>query len=262
MIYFYTSDFKNTTKRFFKNVEQTLEDYIILITCERAEIYTTKKIKLNLKRQEGKEALTHLLFVCCGIKSTVIGEIEILEQISDAFDKAVREEHCSDELKGYFSFAIDKSKEIRKISGIFISFSDKFIDKVIRAHKNLPIIVVGTGKLGTNLIRILKNKNYQSIFISSKDIKRAELIGRNYDIPTIGLKEINNNSVILLATEHITKSKVDTFKNSCYVYDLRHKNYSNLVKEMELTDGRLVDINKIKELISMNIKKFSAPSRL
>lgn len=242
------------TREKLKSIEQIVEDYIKLFTCERAEIYTTKNIKIDLPKRKGREALKHLLYVTCGIDSLVLGEIEILEQVNNAFKRALKNKHCSDDLSGYFSFTLDKAKEIRKATGISRSFPSEFIDKIVQRHLEKPITIIGTGVLGVRLIESFKNKNYPLIYITSKYTKRAKRIGKNYKVSAISLDAIKKNSVVLVTTEHITESTIDALRKNNYIYDLRHSNYLNLVKKLKL--ARSIPIEKIKKLIDLNVEKF------
>src|SRR3989338_6676189 len=71
-------------------------NFVSFVTCNRAEIYSDKLVRLNgYKIRQGKEALGYLFKVASGIDSMIIGENEVALQVKNAVDTAVKENHCT-----------------------------------------------------------------------------------------------------------------------------------------------------------------------
>mgnify|MGYP001587684340 CR=1 FL=1 len=229
----------DSTKNEVNKIKNSFSDYVTLFTCERTEIYTTEKIKTSLPKKEGIEALRHLLRVCCGIDSLVIGEIEILEQVNRALKRAIREDHCSKILKEYFMFSIKSSKEVRESTNISQSFSLEFINKVIKKHPSQPpIVVVGEGALASKLIYHLKKMDYPN-FSNFSEVYHSK-------------DKIEEESIILVANKKFKNQKMFRHNRSHYVYDLRHPYYQSLVKDLELNKN--IQTNKAEELIELKLE--------
>lgn len=106
---------------------------VLLMTCNRSEIYMsgtdtdfvwleqqfadTKKfpveaLKGAAMRYEGKSCLTHLCRVVCGLDSAVLGEVEIIRQVKQAYLAAKTRGQTDAEMNMVFQGALRLAKEV------------------------------------------------------------------------------------------------------------------------------------------------------
>lgn len=110
---------------------------VLLMTCNRSEIYMsgtdtdfvwleqqfadTKKfpveaLKGAAMRYEGKSCLTHLCRVVCGLDSAVLGEVEIIRQVKQAYLAAKERGQTDAEMNMVFQGALRLAKEVVETS--------------------------------------------------------------------------------------------------------------------------------------------------
>lgn len=110
---------------------------VLLMTCNRSEIYMsgtdtdfvwleqrfadTKKfpveaLKGAAMRYEGQSCLTHLCRVVCGLDSAVLGEVEIIRQVKQAYLAAKERGQTDAEMNMVFQGALRLAKEVAETS--------------------------------------------------------------------------------------------------------------------------------------------------
>lgn len=110
---------------------------VLLMTCNRSEIYMsgtdtdfvwleqqfadTKKfpveeLKGAAMRYEGRSCLTHLCRVVCGLDSAVLGEVEIIRQVKQAYLAAKERGQTDAEMNMVFQGALRLAKEVAETS--------------------------------------------------------------------------------------------------------------------------------------------------
>ena len=110
---------------------------VLLMTCNRSEIYMsgtdtdfvwleqqfadTKKfpveaLKGEAMRYEGRSCLTHLCRVVCGLDSAVLGEVEIIRQVKQAYLAAKERGQTDAEMNMVFQGALRLAKEVAETS--------------------------------------------------------------------------------------------------------------------------------------------------
>lgn len=106
---------------------------VMLMTCNRSELYlsggelTFSKIeqlftevkqlpaslvKAVLLRYEGEAAIHHLFHVVCGLESAVLGEVEIIRQVKEAYQSSVGQQMVDASLHLIFQHALKLAKEM------------------------------------------------------------------------------------------------------------------------------------------------------
>lgn len=237
-------------EHFLSDTKQCLQGgkCIILCTCNRTEIYTeTSKSsfgiiedmlekKSSIKKTElhkftryyqGKNALKHLFKVACGLDSMVIGENEILSQVKLAYQMSADKNQTGYELNTAFLGALACAKKIKtqtSISKSAVSIAT-LACKAIRDYvkeQNIcepsVLLLGGSGKTGTAVIKNLLNKTSDGKNIKISATKRIHGISVEYDkfVNTINYTEryemLKKADIILSATQspHYTLTYEET----------------------------------------------------
>lgn len=147
----------------------------IISTCNRMELWvsdleefdgsiyellcTMKNVDSNQYREcfverSGYDAIEHLFYLTCGLKSKIIGEDQILTQVKEALEIS-RKSYCTDKvLETLFRIAVTSAKQI-KTDVRFSVANSSIIHHVVRELKSSNYIVqekkclvIGNGKMG------------------------------------------------------------------------------------------------------------------
>ncbi len=164
-----------------------LSDYVLLNTCNRAELYSTNEADLEgFKKVSGVNAIRHLLRVACGLDSMLLGENEILGQVRRAYHTALSEGHCSGELSSVVESAVRLGRSVRaktRIGEGRTSVASLAVEYVLeqKDYEAGEVLVVGSGVMGSKVACALKNRGVKQIFLANRRKERAEGLARKVD---------------------------------------------------------------------------------
>jgi glutamyl-tRNA reductase len=174
---------------------------VILSTCHRVELYAAGDAPLHQELRNfwmeqrgvppevleehgyvlsGRDAVTHLLRVACGLDSAVIGEPQILGQVRAALQLALDHGSTGPVLSALFRQAIRTGKRARTETGVArsaISVSYAAVELARRCLGDLSgkrALLVGAGKMGELAAKHLRDHGVRSIAVSSRTIERAQ----------------------------------------------------------------------------------------
>lgn len=171
-----------------------LEGCVILSTCNRSELYFSgnvtdgievmekflhefKNIDLNTVKEEclayaGENAIRHLFNVCCGMDSMVLGEVEIIRQIKEAYGFSFEHKWVNKELNIVFQAALNSSKEIHNKTNLAYcpvsvsTLTAKAVEKYCKENGRNHILIIGAGgRTGSIVIKNLLDMNIDGIEI-------------------------------------------------------------------------------------------------
>jgi glutamyl-tRNA reductase len=210
---------------FLEKMREYLPGGVILSTCNRTEIYsadndldkirkaTREFLMATMDISEAdlekyiylaadREAARHLLRVSCGLESMVLGEFEVLSQVSQAMDAAEKAGVMNAPLRYLFQAAVRTGRLVRRNTGISrnpISTSSVAVDKaasVLGDIRKCKILIIGAGEAGRLVIKVCRERGATDIVVASRTLERAQalaskLSGRPVDLS--GLRaEIKN----------------------------------------------------------------------
>lgn len=291
--------------KFFIN-QDFIEEIIIVSTCNRTEFYIIKKQYLNIEIKkivkdflkefcnlnfdldsylyfkENKIALEHLCNVVSGIDSQVLGEKEILNQVKDVLIES-RKYLKNEELNYLFKQAMDIGNYVRFNTDIsfgnlsFASISIDLIKKEFKTIENKKIIVIGTGKVSSDIAQNLRGLRIKPTFIANRHFLEANVLAKITDGEARRLEDldslIKNSDAIISCTSspHIILTKKDIIrfrkldkklllidlacprdieKGLNYIENIIHYDLDNLINfTNETLEIRKKSINLAKEII-------------
>lgn len=178
---------------------------VILSTCNRTEIYSTgndlnriRKATLDFMIEtmdlseadlmnyiyqiEDREATRHLLRVSCGLESMVLGEYEVLSQVSQAMNAAEKAGAMNAPLRHLFQAAVRTGRLVRRNTGISrnpTSISSVAVDKaagVLGDIRKCKILIIGAGEAGRLVIKVSRERGATDIVVASRTLERAEAL--------------------------------------------------------------------------------------
>jgi len=232
---------------FYNEVKRTNHSFCIIVnTCNRTEIYGVGNYNevigiyksilnihdfndLHFIRKFENEAAEHIIEVACGLDSKVIGDLEILGQIKQAFQIAKKLKVSNGFLERLINTAIQAAKQVRtetKISSGTVSLSYaavKFINKVF-GTKNIDILLVGTGEFGKRIAFNIKDYLPQAqLTLCNRTTEKAALLAENLECKTITftslaeeaykydviISAVNDTGNFLITEKILSKEKSD-----------------------------------------------------
>lgn len=150
---------------------------VILMTCNRSELYFSGKeltfskieklfmevkqlpaslVKSVLLRYEGEAAIQHLFHVVCGLESAVLGEVEIIRQVKEAYQSSVEQQMADASLHLIFQDALKLAKEMAtnsRMTHLPVSvgtLATLAVSDFVKEKKEPHVLLLGaTGQMGS-----------------------------------------------------------------------------------------------------------------
>ena len=176
---------------------------VILATCNRTEVYAIdddshsadRAIREFLKARSGLSedelapylyihhnyrAMRRLCKITSGLYSMILGEHEILGQVSQALDDAEKARMVDLPLRRLFQEAISTGRRVRHETGISrnaLSISSVAVDLAAKATGNIHdcrVLLIGAGEAGKLAARALVRRGVPQISVTSRSFQRAQ----------------------------------------------------------------------------------------
>lgn len=264
------------------------DEVVILSTCNRSEIFAlTSEDKFSneffvkffenyfsldglssfIFVKKDLDAINHLFSLTCGLDSLIVGEDQILGQVSDAYETSLSLGFCKKILSEALKRAINLSKNIKSDSNIsHIPLSLPYI-AVKKAQEfddlsNKKALVVGVGNIGKLCIENLMETG-ADIYISNWNMDKSIKIQKEYEnINIISYEKIQENlgdmDFVFSATAspHLVLKK-EHFKNinkDINIFDLALPRDCD-PEISKISNVNLLDIDSIKDISRKNLDK-------
>jgi len=196
-----------------------LLEVVLLSTCNRTEIYArcthfhaaVGDVRDFLAAQSGADpdefgdhlytyydeaAVAHLFSVAAGLDSMIVGESEILGQVRDAWQTAVREQTAPQLLSRMFKHAVESGKRVRTETGISrhpVSIPSAAVAVAAEYLGDLDgarVLVVGAGNMGSGLASTLRSRGVAEVIVANRTLSRAEALATEIGAQAIPLTDI------------------------------------------------------------------------
>jgi glutamyl-tRNA reductase len=205
-------------------VREHLLEVVVLSTCNRTEIYARcthfhaavgdvadflatysgaapDEFETHLYTYYDEAAIAHLFSVAAGLDSMIVGETEILGQVREAWQAAVREQTASQLLSSLFRHAVESGKRVRTETGISrhpVSIPSAAVTVAAEHLGTLDgarVLVVGAGNMGTGLAKTLRSRGVEHIWIANRTPARAAELAARVEGEAIALTEMADTLV-------------------------------------------------------------------
>jgi glutamyl-tRNA reductase len=143
----------------------------------------------HLYERVGREAIHHLFRVAASLDSLVVGEPQILGQIKDAFDVALRAQTAGRVLGAAFPWAFRVARKVRRDTAIArdpVSVSSVAVDlarQVWSGFAGRRVLVVGAGKMSDLATRALRASG-ATVAVTNRTAARAEELAKRLGCDT------------------------------------------------------------------------------
>ncbi len=231
----------------------TIREAVILATCNRMELYTVVDVSVPEPRQllvdclatihpadlnamgdqvyffEGETAVTHLLNVAAGLDSLVLGEPQILGQVTDAYMAAVKARTIGPLLDTLFQTAIRSGKRVRTETAIgsnpasISSVSIALAKQIVGDLSDKQLLIIGSGEMARLAVKALQARGLTQISVANRSKTRAETLASQGSGQAYSLAELPQAlaaaDVVISATS--APKPVVTYETLAHIMNLR-----------------------------------------
>jgi len=263
------------------------EDFFILSTCNRTEIYgitqhpealinlfseyngiTANEIENYCFIKSGDEAVRHLFRVASGLDSQIVGDHEIIGQLKKAFILAKGSGIVSGYMEKMVNSALQTSKQVKSQTALSdgttsVSYAViQLLNQAIADEAPLNVCLLGLGKMGTLTLKNLKHYLPQhKINVINRNQLKAELAAGEYQVdytPFANQQEaLNKADIVVVATGAddpiIYKADV-TGTGIKIIFDLSVP--SNVSADVrEISHVQLYNIDELSKIVNQTIEQ-------
>lgn len=190
------------------NTKPAFAELVILSTCNRIEIYTASpapvfehseaflsdargvpldELRPHLYQFKDMDAVRHLYEVAAGLDSLVIGEPQILGQVTKALELARGMDAAGPVLNRLFQSAIHTGKRTRtetaisrnpaSVSSLAASLSEHTVQKISEAQ----IVILGAGEMAELAVEALRKRGASRILVVNRTLERAQALVQRWN---------------------------------------------------------------------------------
>ena len=188
-------------------LESTLNEIVIVSTCNRVELYAASHhlayadLEVFLSAARGVpveefhaclyhfadlDAVRHLFDVSAGLDSLVVGESQILGQITRALELARSQNAAGAALNRLFQAAIHAGKRARTETAIsrnpasVSSLAASVAEKTLGYVKTARVVVLGAGEMAELTVEALRKRGVERIIVINRTLERARTLAERW----------------------------------------------------------------------------------
>jgi glutamyl-tRNA reductase len=180
---------------------------IILSTCNRLELYAispdisqgyqslieflclnrqlvAEELDGSLYRKVDAGAVQHIMCVACGLDSMIVGEPQVLGQVTGAYQAALAQRTAGPVLNALFQHAIRAGKRTHTETGIgrhavsVPSVAATLAERAMGSLEGRVVLVMGAGEMGELAARTLTSRGATGIIVTNRTYERALMLAR------------------------------------------------------------------------------------
>ena len=201
-------------------------ELVILSTCNRLELYaavsgtgetggdgrthfaplldflaetrdlSVTEFEAHLYRREGPEAVEHLCRVAAGLDSMILGEPQILGQVTEAYQEALGQGAIGPVLSAFFRTAIRVGKRTRTETAISRnpstvgSVAVKLAGAVVGDLASARVLILGTGEMAELAVEALRARGASHIVVVSRTQERAMQLAQRWGAQALTFEQL------------------------------------------------------------------------
>ncbi len=265
---------------------------LILSTCNRTEVYWSgpasgAELSQWLERHHGNNldlaaslyvhqesrAIEHTFSVASGLDSMVLGEVQILGQLKDAYRIAQESGSTGPILNKLFQAAFSAAKRVRtetRIGANAVSLASATVSLARRVYEDLSahnVLLVGAGDMNALTARHFMSAGVKRMVIANRTLERAQALAGELNAHAVPLsdlgKELAEADIVISCTASpeplIAKRAVEAAirarrRRPIFMVDMAvPRDIDPNVAELE--DVYLFSIDDLQQLINENIQQ-------
>ena len=197
-------------------------EQVILSTCNRTEFYfygdnlsnifdktlswlamyaneNIEEIQAHTYKREGKEAVSHIFCLACGLDSMAMGETQILGQLKSATRMSKELGYSGNNLDYLTQKAFNVAKLVRSETDIgkqsisLASLSIQLTKKIFGNLSNCDVLFIGAGEMINLCLNHISEQNPKSITLTNRDLKRGQELIKKFNGNYFPIGSLNRN---------------------------------------------------------------------
>jgi glutamyl-tRNA reductase len=200
------------------HISSPFSETIILSTCNRIEIYAASnqvafaeleaflsdthgvpvgEFRQHLYHLKDKAAVRHLYEVAAGLNSLVVGEPQILGQVTKALELARGQDAAGPMLNRLFQAAIHTGKRARTETAIsrnpasVSSLAASVAERVVHPIAEAQVVIVGAGEMAELAVEALRKRGANRILVLGRTLERAQDLAQRWNAQATTFENIH-----------------------------------------------------------------------
>lgn len=200
------------------HISGDIVEMAILSTCNRIEIYAVSsqeifpeletflsevrgvnrnEFALHLYHHDDLDSARHLFHVAAGLDSLVLGEPQILGQVTRTLELARGQNTAGPILNRLFQSAIHVGKRARTETGIsrnpasVSSLAASLSQRVVYPIVDAQIVILGAGEMAELAVEAFRKRGAKKILVVNRTLERAHALAQRWDAQTTTFENIN-----------------------------------------------------------------------
>lgn len=200
------------------HIATPLSEMVVLSTCNRIEIYAasnhlafaelesflsdTHDVPVNEFRShlyllKDGDAVRHLYEVAAGLNSLVVGEPQILGQVTKALELARGQNAVGPLLNRLFQAAIHTGKRARTETAIsrnpasVSSLAASVAERVVHPIADAQVVILGAGEMAELAVEALRKRGANRILVVSRTMQRAQDLVQRWNAESTTFENIH-----------------------------------------------------------------------
>jgi glutamyl-tRNA reductase len=272
--------------------ELGVAEALILSTCNRTEVYwsgTTSGSELSqwLERHHGNNldlaaslyvhqesrAIEHAFSVASGLDSMVLGEVQILGQLKDAYRIAQQSGSTGPILNKLFQAAFSAAKRVRtetRIGANAVSLASATVSLARRVYEDLSVhnvLMIGAGDMNALTARHFMSAGIKRMVIANRTLARAQALAGELKAHAVPLSDLDQELAVadivisctaspepLIAKRAVEAAIRTRRRRPIFMVDMAvPRDIDPTVAELE--DVYLFSIDDLQQLVDENIQQ-------
>lgn len=272
--------------------EMGVAEAVILSTCNRTEVYwsgsssgedlskwleqhhgETQDLAASLYIHQESRAVEHAFSVASGLDSMVLGEVQILGQLKDAYRVAQESGNTGPILNKLFQAAFSAAKRVRsetRIGANAVSLASATVSLARRVYADLSAhsaLLIGAGDMNALTARHFMSAGIKHMVIANRTLERAQTLATEIKAHAVSLnvldKELADADIVISCTASpvpiITKQAVEAAirtrrRRPIFMVDMAvPRDIEPEVADLE--DVYLFSIDDLQQLVDENIQQ-------
>src|SRR6478735_723102 len=222
----------NRTEVYYASAQDLSVEIIKLIAIEKGFIGTKNIQPFFRSLTNSEEAYKHLFHVALGLESQVTGDVQILNQVKQAYRWTCEENMSGPVLHRLLHTIFATNKRVVNETAFHdgaasVSYATvELVEELTREIKDPRVLMIGVGEIGADVCRNFKKSNLQHIIITNRTLAKAEALAEECfatAVPYENLwQEIEKADVVISSVPgdclFVSKSQIEKMSQPVYKF--------------------------------------------
>ncbi|UXP33247.1 glutamyl-tRNA reductase [Reichenbachiella agarivorans] len=284
----------NRTEVYYSSPNDQFENIVKLICIAKGVNDTQDFSSYFINYPLHEEAIQHLFDVALGLEAQVVGDLQIINQVKNAYQWSADENMAGPFVHRLLHTIFFTNKRVVQETAFrdgaaSVSYATvELIDELTAAIDTPKILVLGLGEIGEDVAKNLERIQNKEVFVCNRSIEKAQALSEEFGYQVIDFSDYAQavkNADVIISSIHVTEPIItkSIFENNKvlshkYLFDLSVPrsieqdieqvnglllyNIDNIqAKASQALERRLAAIPQVKTIITEAIDEFGSWSQ-